>query len=66
MPRLQLLYRDEIVPGLCTEFGYSNRMMAPRLEKIVLNMGLSMRAGDIKSIEAERAGGPRRRRRNWV
>ena len=54
MPRLQLLYRDEIVPGLCAEFGYSNRMMAPRLEKIVLNMGLSMRAGDIKSIEAER------------
>lgn len=39
-PRLKELYRKEIVPVLMKEFEYKNRLEVPRLEKIVLNMGL--------------------------
>ena len=39
-PRLQQIYRDEIVPALMGEFGYPNPMRAPRIQKIVLNIGL--------------------------
>jgi len=38
-PRLKALYRAEIKPAMREEFGYSNDMMIPRLEKIVLNIG---------------------------
>jgi len=38
--RLKELYRQEVVPALIKEFGYSNVMQVPRLEKIVLNIGL--------------------------
>lgn len=39
-PRLLKRYNDEVVPALMKEFKYSNKMEVPRLEKIVLNMGL--------------------------
>jgi large subunit ribosomal protein L5 len=38
-PRLKTLYRDQIKAALREEFGYSNDMQIPRLEKIVLNIG---------------------------
>jgi len=38
-PRLKTLYRDTIKAAMKEEFGYSNDMMIPRLEKIVLNIG---------------------------
>lgn len=38
--RLKELYRQEVVPALMKEFGYANVMQVPRLEKIVLNIGL--------------------------
>lgn len=38
--RVKELYRQEVVPALMKEFGYSNVMQVPRLEKIVLNIGL--------------------------
>ena len=38
--RLQKKYNEEIRPELVKEFGYSTPMMAPRLEKIVINMGV--------------------------
>lgn len=53
-PRLQALYRDTIVPAMCEEFSYRNRMMVPRLSKIVLNMGVGRGGGDLKAIDAER------------
>ena len=40
MNRLQKKYKEEIVAELVKEFGYSTPMMAPRLEKIVINMGV--------------------------
>jgi large subunit ribosomal protein L5 len=39
-PRLKEVYRQEAAPALMKEFGYTNIMRVPRLEKIVLNMGL--------------------------
>ena len=50
--RLKLLYESEIRPQLMEQFGYSNRMQAPRLEKIVLNMGVGEGATDGKKIDA--------------
>jgi large subunit ribosomal protein L24 len=38
-PRLQAHYRDVVVPRLKEEFGYTNPLTVPRLDKIVLNMG---------------------------
>ena len=40
VPRLKQRYRDELVQRLLTERGYSNPMQVPRLEKIVVNMGV--------------------------
>ena len=44
MPRLKDTYKSEIVPALMQKFGYANIMQAPKLEKVVINMGM----GDIK------------------
>ena len=38
--RLKKVYHDEIVPKLVEEFGYKNPMQVPRIDKIVLNMGV--------------------------
>ena len=52
VPRLRAHY-DEVVKGkLREEFGYKNDMMIPRLEKIVLNMGVGEAVGDSKKIKA--------------
>ncbi len=40
MNTLQEKYRDKVVPGMIKTFNYSNVMQVPRLEKIVINMGL--------------------------
>ncbi|HVL88807.1 MAG TPA: 50S ribosomal protein L5 [Actinomycetota bacterium] len=51
MPRLKERYRSEIVPHLMQERGYANIMMVPRLEKIVVNMGLGEALKDAKILE---------------
>ena len=50
-PRLRSRYDDEIVPALVEQFGYSTVMQVPRLEKIVLNMGLGEAVREPKLIE---------------
>jgi large subunit ribosomal protein L5 len=40
MARLLAKYREEILPALREEFGYKNTLQVPRLEKIVVNVGL--------------------------
>ncbi len=50
--RLWKRYREEIVPALMKEFGWGNRWQVPRLEKIVLNLGVGEAARDIKHLEA--------------
>jgi large subunit ribosomal protein L5 len=42
--RLRERYKNEILPALIKEFSYTNPMAAPRLEKIVLNMGVGREA----------------------
>nr|WP_207630639.1 MULTISPECIES: 50S ribosomal protein L5 [Actinopolyspora] len=44
-------YRDEIVPALNEEFGYSNPMLVPGMVKVVVNMGVGDAARDSKLIE---------------
>ena len=52
MPRMQRRYRDEVRPALQKEFGYTNPMQVPKLEKIVINMGVGEAAGDQKKLDA--------------
>lgn len=51
-PRLQQLYKAELAAKLREQFGYKNEMQVPRLEKIVLNMGVGEAAGDQKKLDA--------------
>ncbi|HDP16244.1 MAG TPA: 50S ribosomal protein L5 [Candidatus Omnitrophica bacterium] len=50
-PRLLEKYQKEIVPELSKKFGYKNPLEAPRLKKIILNMGVGAGSQDIKIIE---------------
>ncbi|NHN83541.1 50S ribosomal protein L5 [Acetobacter musti] len=52
LPRLQQRYRTELTGQLREQFGYKNVMEIPRLEKIVLNMGVGEAAGDQKKLDA--------------
>ncbi len=47
-PRLKKFYRDVVIPKMQEQFGYKNIMEIPRLEKIVLNMGVGEATGDSK------------------
>lgn len=51
-PRLFTRYNEEIVPALIEEFQYSNRFQAPKMEKIVLNIGLGESITNAKAIDA--------------
>ena len=55
VPRLKERYRKEIVPTLMREFGYKNLMQVPRLEKVVVNIGVGEAiAEDVDVREFER------------
>lgn len=49
--RLKKVYLDQIKPELKKKFGYGNDMQIPRLEKIVINMGVGENAQDSKKIQ---------------
>jgi large subunit ribosomal protein L5 len=49
---LRLRYRDEVVPALIREFRYANPMQVPRLEKVVVNIGLGEAIQNAKAIDA--------------
>jgi large subunit ribosomal protein L5 len=50
--RLRQQYRDEIVPAMMRDFGYTNVMQVPKLEKAVLNIGLGEAIANAKAIDA--------------
>ena len=50
-PSLKKLYKEQIIPSLMKEFGYSSVMQCPKLEKIVINQGLGDATQDKKLIE---------------
>ncbi len=52
MARLKNHYEQVIKPALIQEFGYPNSMMVPKLEKIVLNMGVGEAIQDRKKLDA--------------
>jgi large subunit ribosomal protein L5 len=52
MARLQDRYRSELVPALMQEFGYKNVMQVPKLEKIVVNIGLGEAIANARAIDA--------------
>ena len=51
MPRLKEQYRSESIAALTEEFGYQNVMQVPKVEKVVVNMGVGDAARDSKLIE---------------
>ena len=51
-PRMKQRYRDEIVPTLMREFGYANAMQVPRVEKVVVNIGLGEATQNAKALDA--------------
>ncbi|MCW3473002.1 50S ribosomal protein L5 [Limobrevibacterium gyesilva] len=52
MPRMHKRYLEEVRAALQKEFGYTNPMQVPKLEKIVINMGVGEAAGDQKKLDA--------------
>ena len=51
MARLRERYREEVVPTLREKFGYENVMQVPRLEKIVVNMGVGEAAQNSRALD---------------
>jgi large subunit ribosomal protein L5 len=52
MARLKDQYRDNVVQQMMTEFGYKNVMQVPKIEKIVVNIGLGEAIQNAKAIDA--------------
>ena len=50
-PRMKQQYDDAIVKAMTEKFGYKNRMEVPKIEKIVLNMGVGEATQDKKKVE---------------
>jgi large subunit ribosomal protein L5 len=51
-PRLKAHYRDTVRPALLSQFGYKNPMEVPRVDKIVVNMGIGEAVADSKKVTA--------------
>lgn len=52
MARLKEQYRQEVVPALMEEFGYQNVMQVPRLEKVVVNVGVGEALQTAKALDS--------------
>lgn len=50
-PRLRDKYEQQVVPALMKEFGYKNVMQVPRLERVVLNIGMGAAIQNVKLLE---------------
>ena len=55
VPRLRTQHEDQIKADLLKEFGYKNVMQLPKLEKIVLNMGVGEAVNDTKKVKSAAA-----------
>lgn len=51
-PRLREHYRQEVVPALIKEFGYHSPMQVPRLEKVVVNIGMGEAIQNARALDA--------------
>ncbi len=52
MSRLKEKYKKEVIPALMEHYGYKNIMQVPRLEKVVLNIGVGEAIQNAKALEA--------------
>ena len=52
MAKLKEVYQEKVIPGLMKRFNYKNRMEIPKLEKIVINMGLGEAIQNIKILDS--------------
>jgi len=52
LPRRQQIYRDKVIAALRSEFDYPNPMMVPRLQKIVINMGVGQAVENKNRMDA--------------
>ena len=52
MDRLQEKYKNEVVPELTKKFGYKNVMQLPKIEKVIINMGVGEAVGNAKALDA--------------
>ena len=52
MDRLQEKYQKEVVPALTSKFGYKNVMQLPKVEKVIINMGVGEAVGNPKALDA--------------
>ena len=52
MSRLREVYKNEIVDGMVKKFGYKNIMEVPKLDKIVVNMGVGEAKENAKLLDA--------------
>ena len=51
-PRLMVRYQEEIIPHMIKRFKYRNKMQVPKIEKVVLNMGVGDASQDAKFLES--------------
>ena len=51
MSRLKDRYQKEVIPAMTKEFGYKNVMAVPRIEKVVVNMGLGEATSNAKIVD---------------
>jgi len=52
MDRLQEKYQKEVVPALTEKFGYKNVMQLPKVEKVIINMGVGEAVGNPKALDS--------------
>src|SRR4030043_1779854 len=52
MAKLKEVYQERVAPALMKRFGYKNKMQVPKLEKIVINMGLGEAIQNIKILDS--------------
>lgn len=52
MDRLQEKYLKEVVPSMTEKFGYKNVMELPKVDKIIINMGVGEAVGNPKALDA--------------
>ncbi|WP_018699153.1 50S ribosomal protein L5 [Amorphus coralli] len=51
-PRTKTIYREQVRAALQEQFNYSNTMQVPRLDKVVINMGVGEAVGDSKKVQS--------------
>jgi len=52
VPRLKLMFQEKVLPVMMKEFGYKNPMQVPRIERIVLNVGMGEAVQNVKLLES--------------